>query len=65
MLRAIAQEVEMSDAETLDLVRLKELRRRFETAAAEAATLAVEADRLAGGLRNRAQWLALQEQERR
>jgi hypothetical protein len=62
----------MSDLEALDclaeagdLVRLKELRHRFEAAAIEAATIAAEADQVAGRLRNRVQWLALQEEYRR
>jgi hypothetical protein len=51
--------------EAVDLVRLKELRHRFEVAATEAAAIAVEAEHLAGQLRNRAQWLILQEEHRR
>jgi hypothetical protein len=62
----------MSTAETLDTVgeavdlqRLADLRRRLEAAATEAATVATAADQLASRLRNRAQWLAIQESEMR
>jgi hypothetical protein len=62
----------MSDAEVLDplvettdLVQLHQLRRRFEVAATEAAAIAAEAEQMALRLRNRAQWLTLQEEYRR
>jgi hypothetical protein len=71
-MRDSEEEMAMSDADALDclaeagdLVRLKELRHRVEAAAIEAATIAAEAERVAGRLRNRAQWLALQEEYRR
>jgi hypothetical protein len=72
MLATIAVEVGMSDAgaadclvQGVDLVRLNELRHRFEVAATEAAAIAVEAEQLSCRLRNRAQWLTLQEEYRR
>jgi hypothetical protein len=62
----------MSNAEALDrlveagdLVRLTELRHRFEVAVTEAAAIAAEAERLERHLRDRAQWLILQEEYRR
>jgi hypothetical protein len=62
----------MSNAEALDclveaadVVRLKELRHRFEVAATEVAAIAAEAEHLARHLRNRAQWLILEEEYRR
>jgi hypothetical protein len=48
-----------------DLVRLTELRHRFEVAVTEAAAIAAEAEQLERRLRNRAQWLILQEEYRR
>jgi hypothetical protein len=61
----------MSDAEVLDclvedvdLERLKALRQRIEVAATEAAALAAEAEHMARRLRDRAQWLMLQEEYR-
>jgi hypothetical protein len=61
----------MSDAEVLDclvedvdLARLKALRQRFEVAATEAEALAAETEHMARRLRDRAQWLILQEEYR-